>query len=66
MRITFNNRTLELGDPMSLTAIIDQYYGNASGTALAINKIIIPYHQWPTYQVKDGDNILLFQAIAGG
>ncbi|WP_158368046.1 sulfur carrier protein ThiS [Candidatus Williamhamiltonella defendens] len=66
MRITFNDRPLELAKSMTLDAMLTRWYGTASGSALAVNQTIIPRQHWPEYQLQDGDEILLFQVIAGG
>ncbi|MFO6425328.1 sulfur carrier protein ThiS [Motilimonas sp. KMU-193] len=36
------------------------------GMALAINQNIISRSEWPDHVLQDGDDIALFQAIAGG
>ncbi|KJG35813.1 thiamine biosynthesis protein ThiS [Photobacterium angustum] len=36
------------------------------GTAVAINQRIVAASEWPTTVIADGDQIALFQAIAGG
>ena len=66
MNITLNDQSLELEQPLSITALLEQLEHHQPGTALAINQIIIPRADWATHQVQDGDDILLFQAIAGG
>lgn len=66
MRITLNEQPLELAQVLSITALLEQLGRHQPGTALAINHIIIPRNQWDTHWVQEGDDILLFQAIAGG
>jgi sulfur carrier protein len=66
MKITLNDQPLELEQGLSVTALLEQLDRHQPGTALAINQTIIPRADWATRQVLDGDDILLFQAIAGG
>lgn len=66
MKITLNDQPLELAQALSVTALLEQLDRHQPGTALAINQIVIPRTDWATCQVQDGDDILLFQAIAGG
>ncbi|OMQ19600.1 MULTISPECIES: sulfur carrier protein ThiS [Serratia] len=66
MKITLNDQPLELAQALSVTALLEQLDRHQPGTALAINQTIIPRADWATRQVQDGDDILLFQAIAGG
>ncbi|MEA9393345.1 sulfur carrier protein ThiS [Acerihabitans sp. TG2] len=66
MKINVNDHTVELDAPLTLAALVAQWTYSSAGTALAINHIIIPRDQWPQHWVNEGDDILLFQAIAGG
>ncbi len=67
IKITFNNRSLELENPLSITNFLtDQCYESGPGIALSLNQNVIPHQYWPDYYINDGDDILLFQAIAGG
>ncbi|CAI1231309.1 sulfur carrier protein ThiS [Serratia quinivorans] len=66
MKIRLNDQPLELAQPLSVSALLQQLERQQPGTALAINQIIIPRTDWANHLVQDGDDILLFQAIAGG
>lgn len=66
MKIMLNDQPLELAQALSVAALLEQLDRHQPGTALAINQTIIPRTDWATRQVQDGDDILLFQAIAGG
>ncbi|WP_419246422.1 MULTISPECIES: sulfur carrier protein ThiS [Serratia] len=66
MKIRLNDQPLELAQPLSVSALLEQLERHQPGTALAINQIIIPRTDWANHLVQDGDDILLFQAIAGG
>lgn len=66
MKITLNDQSLELAQPLSIQALLERLDRHRPGSALAINQVIIPRTDWATRQVQDGDDILLFQAIAGG
>ena len=66
MKIRLNDQPLELVQPLSVTALLEQLQRHQPGTALAINQTIIPRTDWANHLVQDGDDILLFQAIAGG
>ena len=60
------------GQPMQGAAgqpvheLLDQLDQRLGGAALAINQRIVPRGQWAQHIVQDGDQILLFQVIAGG
>ncbi|MBB1584681.1 MULTISPECIES: sulfur carrier protein ThiS [Serratia] len=66
MKIRLNDQPLALAQPLSVDALLEQLERHQPGTALAINQIIIPRADWANHLVQDGDDILLFQAIAGG
>ncbi|WP_380692307.1 sulfur carrier protein ThiS [Serratia marcescens] len=66
MKIRLNDQPLELAQPLSVAALLAQLERHQPGTALAISQTIIPRADWADHQVQDGDDILLFQAIAGG
>ncbi|SFN86940.1 sulfur carrier protein ThiS [Xenorhabdus japonica] len=66
MNIIVNDQNITLIPPMTVQQLLEHIKRTQSGTALAINQTIIPRSEWHTHQINDGDNILLFQAIAGG
>lgn len=66
MKITLNERPFELAQPLTINALLEQLEYHQPGTALAINQTIIPRAEWANHLVQNGDDILLFQAIAGG
>ncbi|MCA6222702.1 sulfur carrier protein ThiS [Photorhabdus antumapuensis] len=66
MKITVNDQPMELIAPLAIQQLLEQLEQTQPGMALAINQTIIPRSEWNTHQINDGDNILLFQAIAGG
>ncbi|AJZ90803.1 sulfur carrier protein ThiS [Cedecea neteri] len=66
MHIQFNDEPLELTPGLTLAALLAQLDQGKAGAALAVNQTIIPREQWSSYLLREGDTILLFQAIAGG
>ncbi|AIR05174.1 MULTISPECIES: sulfur carrier protein ThiS [Cedecea] len=66
MRIQFNDEPLECTEGMTLATLLAQLEQGKAGAALAVNQTIIPREQWSNYLLREGDTILLFQAIAGG
>ena len=66
MHIHFNDEPLQCPDNLTLENLLEQLRLMRPGIALAINQTIVPREQWETHFLNDGDQILLFQAIAGG
>ncbi|AFJ48763.1 sulfur carrier protein ThiS [Shimwellia blattae] len=66
MQIQFNDQTVQCPEGCNISQFLAQLEIRQSGCALAVNQTIIPRAQWPQHLLRDGDQILLFQAIAGG
>ncbi|WP_458024709.1 sulfur carrier protein ThiS [Providencia stuartii] len=66
MRLIINDQPMEFDAPLTVSQLLASLERSTVGTTLAINQVIIPRHQWDSHLVNDQDNILLFQAIAGG
>ncbi|EKN4707173.1 sulfur carrier protein ThiS [Yersinia ruckeri] len=66
MKILLNDESIELEDALTVNQFLTQLDYNQPGSALAINQTIIPRNNWDTHILQDGDDVLLFQAIAGG
>lgn len=65
MRILFNDEPMTCDDDLTVAALLDTLRQLKPGTALALNQQILPREQWEHQQVNEGDQILLFQVIAG-
>ena len=66
MQIQFNDEPLQCAEGQSVNALLAQLNQLKPGTALALNQQILPREQWEQQIVQEGDQILLFQVIAGG
>lgn len=66
INIVLNDQSLEVEYTITVEKLLQQLNHHQLGTALAVNQVIIPRTDWEGYQLHEGDNILLFQAIAGG
>lgn len=66
MQIWFNDEPMQCVDGLTVAALLDQLRQLRPGTALALNQRILPRERWEIQQVREGDNLLLFQVIAGG
>ena len=65
MRILFNDEPMTCDDDLTVAALLDTLRQLKPGTALALNQQILPRERWEHQQVNEGDQILLFQVIAG-
>lgn len=66
MKITLNGKPHELEAALSLTALVEKYHLDPAKVAIEKNREIIPFSQYPTTHIADGDTIELVQFIGGG
>jgi len=66
VNIIINDEPHTLAAPLTLVALLEQLSHQQSGTALAVNQQIVPRDRWPGYLLQEGDELVIFQAIAGG
>lgn len=66
MQILFNDQPMQCVAELTVHKLLEQLEQQQAGAALAINQQIVPREQWAQHIVQDGDQILLFQVIAGG
>ncbi len=66
MQIKVNNQPMVLEPPVSLEQLLKQLNHLEQGIALAVNRQIISRSQWATSMIRNGDDITLIKATAGG
>lgn len=66
MKVIVNDEDYRFDAPLTVDALLSFLEHPLSGSALAVNQIIVPRPQWAELVLKDGDNVVVFQAIAGG
>lgn len=66
MQIMFNDAPMVLDTTLTVAALLTRLDQLKPGAALALNQQILPRERWEHHHVQDGDQILLFQVIAGG
>ena len=66
MNIIVNECALEIAQNSSVEQLLMMLNKPLHGTAIAVNQTIISRCQWPDFYFSEGDQISLFQAIAGG
>lgn len=66
MRVTVNDSPIDIKAETTIHQLLQQLDKSPLGMAIAINQVIQPRTGWHNYSLQNGDNILLFQAIAGG
>ncbi|MGI9273533.1 MAG: sulfur carrier protein ThiS [Endozoicomonas sp.] len=66
MQIKVNDQPLEIVSPLSLQQLLEHLQQGEQGVALAVNRKIVSRSQWATQKLRDGDEITLIRATAGG
>ncbi|MGV4202373.1 sulfur carrier protein ThiS [Citrobacter murliniae] len=66
MQILFNDEPIQCIEGQNISNLLVQLNQLKPGTALALNQQILPRERWEQQIVQEGDQILLFQVIAGG
>ncbi|WP_165312653.1 sulfur carrier protein ThiS [Vibrio ziniensis] len=64
--VSVNGVTQQIKSQSTLTSLQHEFDLPTVGCVFAINDQIIPKGLWKTQQLCEGDQISLFQAIAGG
>lgn len=66
MNVIVNERVIAVAQECTLEQLLGTLDKPLTGSALAVNQNIISRSQWAEYKLCEGDQISLFQAIAGG
>ncbi|EIC82300.1 sulfur carrier protein ThiS [Serratia sp. M24T3] len=66
MKITVNDADYHFDTPLTVDSLLTFLEQPLSGSALAVNQVIVPRPHWAEHRLNDGDNVVVFQAIAGG
>jgi sulfur carrier protein len=66
MRIELNGTVTEVVEGTTLLALIEARAGNARGSAVVVDGVVVPRGQWPAYQVGEAQRIELITAVQGG
>ena len=66
MNVNVNEQKLELPENSTVEQLLIFIDSPLKGSAIAVNQQIISRSRWAEYKLNSGDQISLFQAIAGG
>jgi len=66
VNVIINDEAHTLVPPLTLADLLTQLCCQQAGTALAVNQQIVSRDRWSTYPLQEGDELVIFQAIAGG
>jgi len=66
MNIVVNEQVIAIPAGSNIEQLLDRLESPLKGSAVAVNQTIVSRSTWAEYILNEGDQISLFQAIAGG
>lgn len=66
MQILVNDEPTHCADGLSVAELMTTLDQDKPGVALALNQQILPRAKWERQPLQEGDELVLFQVIAGG
>lgn len=67
MHVVVNSEAVPIEPGTTLALALNQWQMEASpGTAVAVNRRVIPREQWQSYRLEDGADIVVLKATQGG
>lgn len=67
MKITLNNKPVEVADDATLRSLVVSHTGaTQAGIAVAVNNTVIARTEHERYQLQPNDSVLIIQATQGG
>ncbi|MFG1921290.1 sulfur carrier protein ThiS [Cryptosporangium sp. NPDC048952] len=61
-----NGREVEVSDPATVEALVQQLTQSPRGVAVAVNGEVVPRGGWARAQLTDGDEVEVLMAVQGG
>lgn len=66
MRLTINGSEREVGEGLTVAALLDELAIRRDGTAVALNDDVVPRAEHEARTLADGDRLEIIVAVAGG
>ena len=66
MKLEINGSSREVGDGLTLGALIDDELGSSRGSAAVVDGSVVPRSEWPALELRDGQHVELITAVQGG
>jgi sulfur carrier protein len=66
VNVMVNNENISVDDDVNVMRLIDVLGLPSKGAVCAVNLVVVAKSEWSTTYLNPGDDISLFQVIAGG
>lgn len=64
--ITLNGKARDVGENLSVAALLETLGVDPRQVAVAINGEVVPRRQWSAVTLRDGDSVEIVRAVGGG
>jgi sulfur carrier protein len=64
--VIVNGRRQDVAEPATVATLIEALTGTTRGSAVVIDGAVIPRSDWPTFSLRDGQEVELITAVQGG
>lgn len=64
--VTVNGRRQQLAEPATVATLLQALTGSTRGSAVVVDGTVIPRSDWPTFALRDGQEVELITAVQGG
>jgi sulfur carrier protein len=64
--VTVNGRPQQLAEPATVATLLEALTGSTRGSAVVVDGTVIPRSDWPTFPLRDGQEVELITAVQGG
>jgi sulfur carrier protein len=64
--VVVNGRRQDVREPATVATLIEALVGSTRGSAVVIDGAVIPRSDWPTFALRDGQEVELITAVQGG
>jgi len=66
MKVQINGDEREFSSPLSLASLLEQMGLKADRVAVELNRNIVSRDQWPTTELREGDQLEIVHFVGGG
>ena len=66
MRVQVNGKAQNLPDEATISKLLDQLHVKTDGTAVELNRTIVPRARYPETPLKEGDAVEIVTFVGGG
>ena len=66
MNLEINGASRQVGEALTLAALIAAELGSGRGSAAVVDGVVVPRSEWPALALREGQRVELITAVQGG